>query len=141
MNRKLLKVLDDIDRAEAKIAEWQEHLARLHEQRVQLEEKEIVRAVRAMGMTSRELVAAVDGIYAGKLTLAEISVTGDTGAAVDGIAGIAAGAASGAADAESTVLGSSAEMPPGMETGVFADAGSSTETEGCGPEKGSCRAG
>lgn len=73
MNRKLLRVLDEIDKTEAKIAEWQEHLARLHEQRVQLEEKEIVRAVRAMGLTSRELVAVVDGIYAGRLTLAEIS--------------------------------------------------------------------
>ncbi len=141
MNRKLLRVLDDIDRAEAKIAEWQEHLARLHEQRVQLEEKEIVRAVRAMGMTSRELVAAVDGIYAGKLTFAEIPGTGDTGEAGKEIAEMAAGAASGAADAESPVPGSGAEMLPGMETGVFADAGSSTETDGCGPESGAYGAG
>lgn len=72
MNRKLLRVLDEIDKTEAKIAEWQEHLARLQEQRKQLEEKEIVKAVRAMGLTSRQLVAAVDGLYAGKLTFAEV---------------------------------------------------------------------
>ena len=128
MNRKLLRVLDDIDRAEAKIAEWQEHLARLHEQRVQLEEKEIVRAVRAMGMTSRELVAAVDGIYSGKLTFAEIpGAGGSTRAAVNGTAEMA-GAVSGA-DAEGSVPGSGAEMPSGMET------------DGCRPESGAYGAG
>lgn len=137
MNKKLLKVLDDIDRAEAKIAEWQEHLAKLHEQRVQLEEKEIIRAVRAMGMTSRELAAAVDGIYAGKLTLAEIPGTGGSAvAAGSGSAEMAIGDASGAADAESHVPGSEAEMLPGMETDSFADIGSSTETDGSGLEAG-----
>lgn len=137
MNRKLLKVLDDIDRAEAKIAEWQEHLAKLHEQRVQLEEKEIIRAVRAMGMTSRELAAAVDGIYAGKLTLAEIPGTGGSaGSTGDGVGEmVGAGDASGA-DAKCFVPGSGAEMSPGMETDSFADTGSSTETDGSGPESG-----
>lgn len=72
MNRKLLRVLDEIDKTEAKIAEWQGHLASLHEQRVQLEEKEIVRGMRSMNLTSRELVAAVDGLCAGKLTLAAV---------------------------------------------------------------------
>lgn len=106
MNRKLLRVLDEIDKTEAKIAEWQDHLASLHEQRMQLEEKEIVRAVRAMGMTSRELVAAVDGIYAGKLTLAEIPGTGGSGMPpgmeTDGTAGT-----ENCPDAENPALGSS----------------------------------
>lgn len=140
MNRKLLKVLDDIDRAEAKIAEWQAHLAGLHEQRVQLEEKEIVRAVRAMGMTSRELVAAVDGIYAGKLTLAEIPGTGGSaGNAVDSMTETAKTVSG--ADAAGSAPGSGAEMPSGVETDSFTDAGSSTGTDGSGPEGGACGAG
>jgi hypothetical protein len=106
MNRKLLRVLDEIDKTEAKIAEWQDRLASLHEQRMQLEEKEIVRAVRAMGMTSRELAAAVDGIYAGKLTLAEIPGTGGSGMPpgmeTDGTAGT-----ENCPDAENPALGSS----------------------------------
>lgn len=102
MNRKLLRVLDEIDKTEAKIAEWQGHLARLHEQRVQLEEKEIVRAVRAMGMTSRELMAAVDGIYAGKLALAEIPGSGAAGNRVPGMAGAVSGL-----DADNPVPGDS----------------------------------
>jgi len=72
MNRKLLRVLDEIDRTEAKIAEWQGHLASLHEQRVQLEEKEIIKGIRAMNLTGRELLAAVDGLCTGKLTLAAV---------------------------------------------------------------------
>lgn len=104
MNRKLLRVLDEIDKTEAKIAEWQNHLASLHEQRMELEEKEIVRAVRAMGMTSRELVAAVDGIYAGKLTLAETPGTGG-----------------------------SAGMPSGMETDGFVGTENSPDAENPAP--------
>lgn len=65
MNRKLLKVLDEIDRTEAKIAEWQGHLARLHEQRMQLEEKEIIRGIRALNLPSRELADMMDRLYAG----------------------------------------------------------------------------
>ena len=65
MNRKLLKVLDEIDKTEAKIAEWQGHLARLHEQRMQLEEKEIIRGIRALNLPSRELAAMMDRLYAG----------------------------------------------------------------------------
>ena len=72
MNRKLLRVLDEIDKTEVKIAEWQGHLASLHEQRVQIEEKEIIRGMRAMNLTSRELADVVDGLCAGKLTLAAV---------------------------------------------------------------------
>lgn len=133
MNRKLLRVLDEIDKTEAKIAEWQNHLASLHEQRVQLEEKEIVRAVRAMGMTSRELVAAVDGIYAGKLTLAEIPGTGGSaGTEGSGMTGMAGGGAVSGPGAESPVPGGNAEMPSGMDADGFADAGGSPYTESSG---------
>lgn len=133
MNRKLLRVLDEIDKTEAKIAEWQNHLASLHEQRVQLEEKEIVRAVRAMGMTSRELVAAVDGIYAGKLTLAEIPGTGGSaGTAGSGMPGMAGAGSVSGTGAESPVPGGDAEMTSGMDADGFADAGGSPDTESPG---------
>ncbi len=93
MNRKLLRVLDEIDKTEAKIAEWQGHLASLHEQRVQLEEKEIVRGMRSMNLTSRELVAAVDGLCAGKLTLAAVREP-DVAGVEDEISGQEAGGVS-----------------------------------------------
>lgn len=81
MNRKLLKVLDEIDKTEAKIAEWQGHLASLHEQRIQLEEKEIIRGIRAMNLPSRELAAMMDRLYAGDPALAAALLQGGLNAA------------------------------------------------------------
>ncbi len=128
MNRKLLRVLDEIDKTEAKIAEWQAHLESLHKQRVQLEEKEIVRAVRTLNLTSRELVAVVDGLCAGDLTFA---------AAAAG-RGMPGGAAGQAADARAD----SVPMPEEPETGdgtghVLETSGSSGVDAGCGPDSGS----
>lgn len=110
MNKKLLRVLDEIDRTEAKIAEWQEHLKHLHEQRVQMEEKEIVRGVRAMKLTSRELLSVVDGLCAGSLTL----VSAPDGAGMSGMAGMAeSGILSGAAAACGGFGAAPGEEPPG----------------------------
>jgi hypothetical protein len=116
MNRKLLRVLDEIDKAEAKISEWQGHLAGLHEQRVQLEEKEIIKAVRAMGLTSRELAAAVDGLCTGKLALTETAGIGGGGSAVGGsMPGKVSGADASAPDGDGVSLA--------VETGNSPDKG------------------
>lgn len=81
MNRKLIRVLDEIDKTEAKIAEWQGHLASLHEQRMQLEEREIVKGIRALNLPSRELAAMMDRLCAGDLTLAAALLQGSPNAA------------------------------------------------------------
>ena len=41
MNKKLQKVLDEIEKTETKIAQWQEHLKMLLVQKKQLEDTEI----------------------------------------------------------------------------------------------------
>ncbi len=131
MNRKLLRVLDDIDKTEAKIAEWQAHLESLHKQRVQLEEKEIVKAVRAMNLTSRELVAVVDGLCTGDLTFA----------AVPAGRGMPGGVSGQAAD----VQADSVSMPEESETGdgtghALKTSGNSGVGAGCDPDSGSADA-
>ncbi len=131
MNRKLLRVLDEIDKTEAKIAEWQAHLESLHKQRVQLEEKEIVRAVRTLNLTSRELVAVVDGLCTGGLTFA----------AVPAAPGLPGGVSGQAAD----VPADSVSMPEEPETGdgtghVLETSGSSGVDAGCDPDSGSADA-
>ena len=48
MNRKLHRVLDEIQKTERKIAEWQEHLKELKLLAEQLENQEIVKTIRSM---------------------------------------------------------------------------------------------
>lgn len=110
MNRKLLRVLDEIDKTEAKIAEWQGHLASLHEQRIQLEEKEIVKGIRALNLPSRELAAMMDRLYAGDLTLAAALLQGSLNAGDNA-------AAQTAADAENVMEPLSTSAESGAETG------------------------
>lgn len=67
MSRKLRRVLDDIQNAEKKIAEWQEHLKGLNLRREQLENAEIVKSVRSMKLGSREMLALLEGIQEGAI--------------------------------------------------------------------------
>ncbi len=131
MNRKLLRVLDEIDKTEAKIAEWQAHLESLHKQRVQLEEKEIVRAVRTLNLTSRELVAVVDGLCTGDLTFAAVSAT----------PGLPGGVSGQAADVPADRVSMPEEPETGDGTGhVLETSGNSGVDAGCGPDFGSADA-
>ena len=52
MNRKLHRVLEEIQRTEKKIAEWQEHLKELKLLAEQLENQEIVKTIRSMKLDS-----------------------------------------------------------------------------------------
>ena len=69
MNRKLYRVLDEIQRTEKKIAEWQEHLKELKLLAEQLENQEIVKTIRSMKLDSRELLVLLDGIQKGTVMI------------------------------------------------------------------------
>jgi len=71
VNRKLHKVLDEIQKTEGKIAVWQEHLNELNAQKEILENAEIIKSVRSMRLESRELLAVLEGVQNGTVTLSE----------------------------------------------------------------------
>ena len=71
MNRKLHRVLDEIQKTEDKIAAWQEHLDELNTQRELLENAEIIKSVRSMKLGSRELLAILEGVQDGTVILSE----------------------------------------------------------------------
>ncbi len=69
MNQKLVKVLDQIQKAEKRIAEWQEQLECLEQRKKQLEDEEILKGIRSMDLESRELLALLDGIQKGTASI------------------------------------------------------------------------
>lgn len=85
MNRKLNRVLDEIQKTEEKIAQWQKHLKELHILREQLENEEIVKSIRSMKLGSRELLAVLQDIQCGAIAFSKEEDAGD---APDGNEGI-----------------------------------------------------
>lgn len=71
MNKKLHRVLDEIQRTEEKIAAWQEHLGELNIQKEMLEDAEIIKSIRSMRLGSRELLSVLEGIQNGTFILSE----------------------------------------------------------------------
>ncbi len=71
MNKKLHRVLDEIQKTEKKIAAWQEHLVELNVQKEMLEDAEIIKSVRSMRLGSRELLAVLEGVQNGTVILSE----------------------------------------------------------------------
>ena len=71
MNKKLHRVLDEIQKTEEKIAAWQEHLGELNVQKEMLEDAEIIKSVRSMRLGSRELLSVLDGVQNGTVVLSE----------------------------------------------------------------------
>ena len=69
MNMRLKKVLDDIQKTENKILELQEHVRQLRIQKKQMEDAEIIKAIRSMKMGSREMLTFLDGIQKGTVTM------------------------------------------------------------------------
>lgn len=59
MNMKLKKVLDEIQKTEERITEWQEHLRELNIRKKQLEDAEIIKSIRSMKLNSRELLVVL----------------------------------------------------------------------------------
>ena len=82
MNKKLHRVLDEIQKTEEKIAAWQEHLGELNVQREMLEDAEIIKSVRSMRLNSRELLSVLEGVQNGTVILSEKpEMTEDSGSA------------------------------------------------------------
>ena len=71
MNRKLHRVLDEIQNTEKKIAVWQNHLDELNARREMLENAEIIKSVRSMRLGSRELLSVLEGVQNGTIILSE----------------------------------------------------------------------
>lgn len=71
MNRKLHRVLDEIQKTEEKIAAWQEHLGELNVQKEMLEDAEIIKSVRSLRLGSRELLSVLEGVQNGTVILSE----------------------------------------------------------------------
>ena len=69
MNMKLKKILDDIQKTENKILELQEHVRQLRIQKKQMEDAEIIKAIRSMKMDSRKMLTFLDGIQNGTVTM------------------------------------------------------------------------
>ncbi len=69
MNMRLKKVLDDIQKTEDKILELQEYVKELKIQKKQMEDAEIIKAIRSMKMDSREMLTFLDGIQNGTVTM------------------------------------------------------------------------
>ena len=69
MNMRLKKVLDDIQKTEDKILELQEYVKKLKTQKKQMEDAEIIKAIRSMKMDSREMLTFLDGIQNGTVTM------------------------------------------------------------------------
>lgn len=69
MNVKLNRLLDEIQRTEEKIAAWQERLNVLNERRKQMENDEIVKSIRSMRLGSREMLALLEGIQNGTVSI------------------------------------------------------------------------
>lgn len=69
MNMRLKKVLDDIQKTEDKILELQKYVKKLKIQKKQMEDAEIIKAIRSMKMDSREMLTFLDGIQNGTVTM------------------------------------------------------------------------
>lgn len=73
MNPKLKRVVEDIDKMEIKIAEWQAQLKELKRQRKQLEDQEIIKTFRAMQLSDAELLRILCGIQDGSICLSDVA--------------------------------------------------------------------
>lgn len=67
MNAKLKRVIEEIGRTEKKISEWQEQLRNLKQQRKQLKDQEIIKAIRSMQMSGADMISLMDGIQDGSV--------------------------------------------------------------------------
>lgn len=68
MNKKLKRVLIEIQKTQKKIADWQGHLEELNAYKEQLENQEILKSVRSMQLDSWSLLEILDKIQAGDIS-------------------------------------------------------------------------
>ncbi|MCC8196562.1 MAG: DUF4315 family protein [Ruminococcus sp.] len=73
MNPKYIKVCSDIEKTEAKITELQDRLSSLQEKKTELENLEIINAVRESIMDRNQIFEFLDSIRNGKLPQQDFS--------------------------------------------------------------------
>jgi predicted RNase H-like nuclease (RuvC/YqgF family) len=59
--------VEEINKTEQKIAQWQEYLKQLRQQRKQLEDQEIIKTIRSMQLSGTEMLDMLDGIQNGSV--------------------------------------------------------------------------
>lgn len=69
INRQLLRMLDEIEKVEGKIAQWQKYLGELNIRKEQLENQEIIKSIRSVKLGSRELLSVLLDIQSGSIVL------------------------------------------------------------------------
>ena len=69
MNVRLKRLLDEIEKTEERIAQWQEHLRNLNLRKKQIEDAEIIKTIRSMKLDSRRLSEVLEEIQKGKISL------------------------------------------------------------------------
>lgn len=69
MGKKLQKYLDEAEKTEQQIAELEERLRTIRAAQKKEEDSEIIRAIRSTKMGGRELLALLDNIQAGNVTV------------------------------------------------------------------------
>lgn len=69
MNTRLKRILDEIEKTEERVAQWQEHLRDLNLRRKQIEDAEIIKSIRSMKLDSRRLSEVLEEIQKGKISL------------------------------------------------------------------------
>ena len=79
MNTKLDRILNEIAKTEEKIAVWQEHLEELNIRKKQLEDAEIIKSVRSMKLGSREMLAFLESIQNGTVSVPLAQTGADAG--------------------------------------------------------------
>lgn len=67
MNVKLKRVIEEIEKIENKVSEWQDQLKHLRQQRKQLEDQEIIKSIRSMQMSGSDMLTLLDGIQNGNI--------------------------------------------------------------------------
>jgi predicted RNase H-like nuclease (RuvC/YqgF family) len=65
--KKLKRIVEEINKTEQKIAQWQEYLKQLRQQRKQLEDQEIIKTIRSMQLGGTEMLDMLDGIQNGSV--------------------------------------------------------------------------
>ncbi len=67
MNVKLNRVIEEIEKIETRISEWQAQLKQLKQQRKQLEDQEIIKTVRSMQLSEADMLRMLYGIQDGSV--------------------------------------------------------------------------
>lgn len=67
MNVKLNRVIEEIEKIEMRISEWQAQLRQLKQQRKQLEDQEIIKTIRSMQLSDADMLCMLYGIQDGSV--------------------------------------------------------------------------